>query len=46
MGELLSVIKNITCKGAAGPDNIPSLFLKPLSLLALHESSLTHTWKN
>ena len=38
MSELLSTIKKMKCKGAAGPDNIPSSFLKSLGPLALQES--------
>ena len=37
MGELLSAIKKMKGKGAAGPDNIPSSFLKSLGPLALQE---------
>ena len=37
MGELLSVIKKMKGKGAAGPDNIPPSFLKSLGPLALQE---------
>ena len=35
MGELLSAIKKMKGKGAAGPDNIPPSFLKSLDPLAL-----------
>ena len=37
MGELLSVIKKIKCKGAAGLDNILPSFLKSLGPLALQD---------
>ena len=37
MGELLSAIKKMKGKGAAGPDNIPPSFLKSLGPLALQE---------
>ena len=37
MGELLSAIKKMKGKGAAGPDNIPPSFLKSLDPLALQE---------
>ena len=37
MGELLSAIKKMKGKGAAGPDNIPPSFLKSLVLLVLQE---------
>ena len=37
MGQLLSAIKKMKGKGAAGPDNIPLSFLKSLGPLALQE---------
>ena len=37
MGELFSAIKKMKSKKAAGPDNIPSSFLKSLGPLALQE---------
>ena len=37
MGELLSTIRKMDGKGAAGPDNIPPSFLKSLAPLALQE---------
>ena len=37
MGELQSGIKTMKGKGAAGPDNIPPLFLKAIGPLALQE---------
>ena len=37
MGELVSAIKKKKGKGAAGPDNIPPLFLKSLGPLAVQE---------
>ena len=37
IGELLSAIKKMKSKGAAGPDNIPPSFLKSLGPLALQE---------
>ena len=37
MRELLSAIKKMKGKGAAGPDNIPPSFLKWLVLLVLQE---------
>ena len=37
MSELQSAIKKMKGKGAAGPDNIPPLFLKSLGPLALQE---------
>ena len=37
MGELLSAIKKIKCKGRAGPDNIAPSFLKWLGPLVLQE---------
>ena len=37
MGELQSAIKRMKGKGAAGPDNIPTTFLKALGPLALQE---------
>ena len=37
IGQLLSVIKNMKCKGAAGPDKVPSSFLKSLNPLTLHK---------
>ena len=48
MGELLSSIKKMKCKGAAGPENIPPSFLRSLGPLAPQEflsilsSSLAH----
>ena len=36
MGELLSAIKKMRSKGAAGPDNIPPSYLKSLGPLVLH----------
>ena len=37
MGEFLSAIKKMKGKGAAGPDNIPPSFLKPLEPFVLQE---------
>ena len=33
MGELISAILKIKCKGVAGPDGIPPTFLKALGLI-------------
>ena len=37
MRELTSAINKMKCKGAAGPDNIPPIFLKAVGPVALRE---------